>query len=336
MIQKAENETTIFIPFIEGNLNCECRTCNYNCCRKGGIALNIEEKEILFKRSPFLKYGFLERGKRKNEYILCRYSTCYLLESNGLCSYQKKYGYFSKPFTCRIHPFYVNKCQDGYVVIPQGCRNLCVDKKNNSKDSSYRRVLKNAYEAIDNNDNITSINLPTGRLNLEKDILAGLKEFINRSNYLDFSAYQVRLTGKNANMANIKSKLMESVKLWKTFLSIDDLNVNNKLLTYELTVITPILRLKNSYLRCMQTNKVPLALLALYFCMILLSKDRKTKAHMETYEQILSDIALGLLHLKKDDLSIKNRSIEDKINYLHKLRNLYIKLMFVKVNLNKG
>lgn len=321
-----ENKKKIFIPFIDGMLNYDCQECNALCCKQNGyIIMNAKDKKMLLQKYPSLRYFFVKETKKL--YWIFRYSECWFLESDGLCYIQKKYGYSSKPFICGVAPFYVVKYADEYVVITKECPKLCVDKGN--KNTSHKRIFKDAQETIDNDNVLEEISWSGRRLNLEKEILESSKMFLDRSSYLDFSAYQIAIT-KNEDMGKIKSELLESVELWKSFLEIDELNMENKRLTYELTAITSLLRTGSFELSLMEAKKVPAALLALYFYMILFSKTRKAKTYVEIYKEILCNISLGLLYLKKDDLNIKSRSIEAKLNHLHLLQKLYIRKLMRK------
>lgn len=309
----------IFIPFIDGALNYDCRGCSYFCCLKGNLIMNLKEKGKLLQIYPFLRYFFTKETKKT--YAIKKYTRCWFLESSGLCYIQKKYGYSSKPFICRLYPFYVARCKDEYIIVtPQTdpCPTLYVDRGN--KGILHKQILKNAQEAIDNNVIMGEIDWPISRLSLERKILEGSKMFLNKTNYLDFSAYQISTATKNKDKAEIKSKLLESINLWKSFLGVDELSLENKRLTYELTAITSLLRVENLQLRHMEAKKVPLALLALYFYMLLFTKNRENQNYLQTYKEILNDISLGLFYLENDDLKIKNISTEGKISYLRQLQ----------------
>ena len=319
----------IFIPFIDGLLSYDCRKCGWSCCQSGNLIMNVKEKTRLLPTYPFLKYFFT--GETGKTYAARKYPRCWFLESNGLCHIQKKYGYSYKPFICRLHPFYIAKCKDEYIIVPEICSTLEMGKGN--KGVLHKQILKNAKEAINYGIIQEEIDWPIGRLDLEKRILESSKEFINNPNYLDFAAHQISIATKNDDLTAIKLKLLESINLWKSFLEVDDLDLENKRLAYELTGITSLLRLENLQLRQMQASKVPLALLALYFYMLLFTKDNESKAYVQTYLQILNDISLGLVYLEKDDLKMK-KPLEGKVNYLRRLRMLHAYNLMLKANKN--
>lgn len=262
-------------------------------------------------------------------YKVRKYPNCWFLENNGLCYIQTKYGCSYKPFICRFHPFCIIRCNNEYVVVLDKCPTLHVDKE--SKNSAHKQILKNAQEAIDGDVIAEEINWPRWRMNLEKKILEGSKMFLGSSNYLDFSAYQISITTGDVDMAKIKSKLLNSVKLWKSFLKINELDMKNKRITYELILLTSLFRIGNSYLRQIEVEKVPLALLAIYFYAVLFSKNENTKVYFDTYKVILQDISLGLLYLKKDELSISGRSIENRLRHLRLLQKAHIQKLMSNV-----
>lgn len=246
---QARSKKKISIPFIDGLLNYDCRECGYSCCQMGNLIMNAKEKRLLLQKYPYLRYFFINQTKKT--YEVKKYPRCWFLESNGLCYIQKKYGYSSKPLVCRLHPFYVIRCNDEYIVALEGrCPTLHVGRA--SKDTTHKQILRNVQEAVDNGVISGEIDWPRWRLNLERKILEGSKMFLGNSNYLDFSAYQISIATENKDTAKIKSELVKSVELWKSFLKIDGLNMENKRMTYELTALTSLLRIGNFYLRQME------------------------------------------------------------------------------------
>ncbi|MFC1804984.1 hypothetical protein ACFLZ3_04070 [Candidatus Omnitrophota bacterium] len=314
----------IFIPFLDGLLNYDCKHCDYNCCYSGSIIMNNREKKKIFSGYPYLRHFFTKKTDKL--YALHKYNICWFVK-DGLCQIQKKYGYRYKPFVCRLDPFYVYRCNDEYVAMEMAGRDKCpmlgVGKISNPV--SHRQILKNTREAIDCNFIYAQINWPKGRLALEKKILKDSRGFLKRPDYLDFAAHQIALAGKDTAIAKIKSGLSDTLNLWRSFLKVDSLKMKNKRLTYELTVLTSMLRLENPRLRNMQPPRVPLALLALYFYMLLFLKNQGARTYLRTYQEMLDDVALGLLYLKKDDLRFREFPLETKIAYLRKLQAAHLR-----------
>lgn len=311
-------EKKIFIPFLEGTLNYDCQECGYNCCQSGLIIMNTREKRMLVEKYPSLRY-FLLRKTRKR-YEVKKFERCWFLKDNGLCCIHEKYRYSSKPFICRLHPFYVSRCRDEYIVRPRLCRNLHVDRE--SKNISHKQILRNAREAIDLPYIMGQINWSVKRLKLEKKILEKSKGFLNNSNYVDFLACQIALTRGTTNTSVIKQGLLERLELWKSFLGIRGLRIKNRKLTYELTVLTPLLRAEISQLTYVDESKMPLRLLALYLYMILFLKVNKVRTYVDTYKEMLEDMPIGLILLENKDLSLRNSSTETKLEYLRLLRRI--------------
>lgn len=314
-----QDRAKIFIPFLDKILSYDCKECGYGCCQEGNIVMDVKEKRKLLCIYPFLRYFFTQQTKKT--YGLRKFPRCWFLERSGLCHIQKKFGYSFKPLICKLHPFYIAKCNKEYIVLADGCPALCVDRGN--KKVTHKGILKNAQAAINNDFVSRKIDWPQKRLDLEKKILAGSRMFLNNFNYLNFAVYQIALATQDNNIAKIKSELTVSVNLWKSFLGINKLNLEDRKLTYELTAVTSLLRVKNSYLTQMGEGRVPLALLALYFYMLLFLQERKVKTYVETYNKILNEIALGLVYLTRDDLGMRLRTTEEKIHYLRKLLDLH-------------
>lgn len=319
----------IYIPFLEGLINQDCQACGSCCCKHGDIiTLAAQDKKIFQGEHPSAKYFFLKK-KNNNLYTLKIYQPCFSLDKDGLCSIQKHYGYSRKPFGCRLHPFYVARCQGEYVIIPFGCVTLSVtDKSINALGKE--QVISNAIAAIGHNFFPTKIYWTSARLNLEKTILVNSRKFLCHPSYLDFAAYQLSLARRNEAMEKVKSELSDSIKLWSEFLGIT-VNPNNRTRAHELTAFTSMLRIGCPALNQMPPAEIPSALLALYVYAALFFNNRKIKGYLKFYEELLSDVALGLALLKKDDLHKKRKSIEYRVAYLRTLQKFY----YQKARLNR-
>ena len=283
----------VFIPFADGLLNYDCNECGRDCCQEGAIIMNSGEKVSLLKEFPHLKH-FLTKDTGK-VYRVSKYQKCWFLEADGSCHIHNKYGHSSKPLGCRMHPFFVVRCHDEYIVLVDDCPVIHASK--GSPSVTHDRILKDIYQAISNDYVTDKIDWPASRLNLEKRILADAKMYLKSTNYLDFSAHQISLTTENKDINNIRTKLSESVELWKSFLKIDDLDLENQDLTYELTVLTSLLRVESLRLRRMEARQVPQTLLALYVYMILFSNNMPLKKrYINTFVEMLDDLPPELLY----------------------------------------
>ena len=308
----------IFIPFLEGTLTHNCQECGYDCCATGSLIMNAGEQRKLLREYPSLRYFFFRKIGEK--YTVRKSGRCWFLKNNGLCHIQEKYGYSSKPFICRIHPFYVSKCGDEYIVDPQLCAGLQV--KQGRSSISHEQILERAQEAVDLDFTLREIDWSGKRLKLEKGILEGSKHFLANSNYLEFAAYQIAVATGKRGSERIKRELANRLDLWKSFLSVEGLEIDAKELNRELTAITSLLRLRSAELTCMEESMIPEVLLALYLYMILFLKTRKVRMYVTTYQVILEEFAIGLARLGKKDLSFKKKSMEERVHYLHILRRI--------------
>jgi len=317
----------IFIPFIDGLINYDCKACGYHCCKHGCVGVNAREKRIVLNKFPFLKYSLVE--KENKLYFMRKFQGCLFLEKDGYCSIQKDHSYAVKPFVCRIHPFYLAPCRGEYMVMPSFCDTFFVNDKVDTQvnvNTTHARIIKNAVEAIGYNYFPEETSFTGKRLSLEKKILSDSKQFLNNRDYLDFAAHQLSLSAGNESLVKARSVLMDSVVLWKTFLGIE-ISTDNPVRTRELTAFTSLLRVGSPLLSKMAEKEVPLLLLAVYVYTALLLKDRKIKAYLTTYRDVLNDFALGLALLKKEDLNIGGRSVEERMNYLRQLQRLYLQIL---------
>jgi len=311
----------IFVPFSDGLLDYDCGECGAGCCQLGIIVANEDERKILLQEHPFIEFFSIREEKKR--YSFLKYTRCWFLENSRSCEIQRKYGYSLKPIICRLHPFYVARCLDEFVVVASGCPMLSVIKRGGKTDISHALVLRNAQEAIDCDFVNEEISWSPERMGLERKVFEESSKFLSQENYVDFAAFQIAAATGNDEIPGIRTQLNATVNLWKSFLGIEDLEIENTALTYELTAITSLLRASDQHLRDMETHRIPVALSALYLWMILFSGSRRVKRFIATYEAALADIALGLTHLTEKDLRIKDQCLDNKLRYVRTLGQVY-------------
>jgi hypothetical protein len=144
-----------------------------------------------------------------------------------------------------------------------------------------------------------------------------------RKSYLDFAAYQIAAASGRKDPVKIKSELESLIGMWKAFLGLGELRLEHRSIAYELTALTPILRLKSGTLRSMGPDLVPLALTALYLHMILFTAGRDRPRTLETYESVLEDLPLGLIYLTEGDLALAPKPDLVRRAFLQKLKDLH-------------
>ena len=283
--------------------------------------MSARQRQELLGAYPYFKY--LAAQRMKKAYRFRRNGRCWFLGQKGECSIEKRFGYSSKPLMCRVYPFNVAPCNKEYVIVPEICPTLSLNADKVGKASSHKTIHKQAREAIDNDCLNPALPWTHSRLDLEKMILADSGYFLSNYNYLDFAALQISLT-KKEKISKIKSRLWQKVGLWKAFLDIRQLDMDNQRLTHTLTAITSLLRVRLfSPLERMPEEEIPLALLALYFYRLLFSRVRESAVNLDAYPAMLADIVLGIVYLKKGDLNLKFKSLEERINHLRILQGMY-------------
>ncbi len=285
----------IFIPFIDGILKNDCKKCKDNCCIEfGRVYMNRREWKILSKEYPFIKHFVIPTEKRPrvdSSMQIRRYQSCWFLTQNGLCSIHKRYGYKLKPLICRVHPYYVYKCNGEYIISPIGyCKASLVIVRNIPKniklEKGNERVLRNAKDIINSGCSLhPQINWSKERFALEKRVFYESKCFLNKTNYIDFVIRQMRMVEKNESLEVIKQQVMMKLKLWQQFLRIENITLKNRVITYELTAITTLLRIKENRIN---EKVIPIVLLALYILVLLFSRSNKNKIIVNTYVAVLN------------------------------------------------
>ena len=308
----------IFIPFYEGTIRYDCRRCLINCCARGDIALNSAEKKNLLQIYPELKF-FQASNPGDKLYFISKEYACWFLSEGRLCEIEVRKGYAHKPFICRLHPFYVYTCADQYVILPKNCPSLFAARE--SKFSSHKRILQNAKEAIENNFVIGKIPLTRKNLLLEQQVFRNSKEFFKHSNYLDFASRQCALADRRLSESKCRADLEEKVALLKSFLEIDGLSLENGKISYELTVMTPLLRMFSHTYNLIAAKDFPLVFSFLYVYLVLYSSINETGLFFGTYTGMLNFLKnSGLLALKDEDLRTGIPSLEDRLLFLRRIR----------------
>lgn len=321
--KSSKQQDLLFLPFFEDLIDYDCAECGSRCCESGIITATVREAKILIKEFPFMNYFLL--GKKKDRSEFNKYPRCWFLEPSGICEIQRKYGYSNKPFICRLHPFYVAKCGEVYVVTPIGCYRLRAKNKDERRFFSSTALLGNAIEAIKCDFISEDLGWSHDKLEMERTILSESRKYLSASNYIDFAAVQIGAATGNEKIPEIRAELRDAVELWVEFLGLKDFSQGNATLTYEMTVLTSLLRATSLPLRTMEGNRIPVALMALYLYVNIFSRSKDVERYLTTYQYILADIPVGLTYLKREDLKIKPLSLEKKLNYIRTLRLLHAK-----------
>lgn len=283
------------------------------------MAFNKKNEDFYFKQFPNLRYFYSgEHGDKS--YFVSKDFPCWFLTEDSLCEIEQTYGYEKKPILCRHHPFYVNVSLDEHIVMPRNCVYLFASHK--SKKSSYDRIKKEAQESIRLDLGIRKLKMSKEELVMEHQVFLDSKEFLKSSNYFDFAAHQVLLADRRRTSSTARSKLGSFRDLLINLLELEELSLDNKNLTYDLVVLTPLLRLECLKHRLIEVEDFPFALLSLYVYMILFSSIRTAqRCYFDTCMGMLYRLVEnGLLEITADDLPIKFLKIEDKLLYLRKFR----------------
>jgi Fe-S-cluster containining protein len=313
----------LYIPFFEDLIDFDCVECGMRCCESGLIAATKKEAEILVREYPFMNFFLNKKEYRRLNFE--KYPRCWFLEKNGLCEIQRKYGYSLKPFICRLHPFYVAKCGESYIVTPSGCDRLRAARKGRESSVSQAALLNNAEEAISCGFVREELEWSREKLDLEKIILRKSMEYLEASNYADFAAVQVSLAQKQNDLSEIRSRIRDAVELWTKFLGIEGLKLENATINFELTALTSILRATSGPLLKMEESRIPLALTALFVYMNLFSRSDGAERYLATYKLLLGDIPVALTYLTREDLRHKHLPLDKKLFYVRALRQVYTK-----------
>ncbi|HUP04952.1 MAG TPA: hypothetical protein VMU19_13240 [Bryobacteraceae bacterium] len=310
----------VFIPFLDGMLDCDCAASGSPCCQRGLLVANQAERDVLLLEYPDM--GMFLLNDSGGQYAFQKFSPCWFLDDAGMCRIHAKHGYALKPLTCRLHPFYVFACGGEHVVVPHGCEPLRVVRPGQTSRFDQRVVLANAEEAIRLGVFETEFGLPPGRLEVEKEVLAASSAYLDRATYVDFAAYQIAMS-RGSSASDARARLNEMLRLWKRYLGSEDLDLESREFTRDLTAVTPLLRVSAECLWGMDAESIAMALLALYFCLLMYSRGGPREAYVATYSKMLPDIPLGLIHLTEQDLQVASQPADRKIRWVRTLRKLH-------------
>ncbi len=312
---------TIDIPFLDGILDYDCRRCRSGCCRGGNIAARPKEKALLLAEFPEIIH-FL-KNEEPHLSTFHKYRSCWFLDPAGRCAVQVRHGESSKPFICRLHPFYVWKTREGLMVVPSGCPDLRVAPEGRRGQVGHAPLRRLAREAAAVDFLGGELDWSTDRLELERRILRGSRRFLANGDYLDFAAFQAAAASGRRDRAALKTDLAGRLRLWAAFLGTSRRPLRQPGIVRELTALTPLLRAKNGILREMDPAIVPRALTALYLFMLFQASGKKQPRFFPVYEDVLADLPLGLIYLTEKDLALKDRPYAEKLVYLRRLMDLH-------------
>lgn len=311
----------LFVPFHEGWLDYDCLECGAECCQSGNIVATAKEAHTLLREYPSL--AFFATGDGMSAPSFRKHLPCWFLGSDGLCTIERRHGRALKPYICRLHPFYVTRCGNDYVVTPSGCQRLCVTQPGQQSHISHEVILANAQESIDGGRVRGEIDWSPARMDLERSLLDESRTLSDSVCYMDYAVRQVIAANPERSPADVQTQLNNALRLWKEFLGVADLSIENPGITRELTAITSLLRVTHYSLQNMSPDRIPLVLLALYMYMILFSQGVSVRRFLGTYESVLNDVPLGLVHLTDADLRFTNRSLERRLHCVRALRDLH-------------
>jgi len=305
----------IFIPFIPGTLQYDCGQCQSSCCKYGILALTNNEWKNAEKNKHFIKYFTV--GFDKSIHAISKYSRCWFLEENGLCSIEKKFGYKKKPLFCKAFPFKVVKCGEEYFInVAITCPTLTVS---HCSGKSRSDILKNANKIVATGI-ARKIKIHPFRLLLEKKIFRRMKYNQANPSYLKFLSEQIQIT-KDKSYHNAEAKMTKMIYLWLRFLNLKANDLYNPKISFELTSITCILRL----LAYRFNEHVILNVLAALYLFILVydksmgSSDKPIPLY--TYISMI-DLASGLAQIGNNKKTCQNLK-----NFLSLHNNDRVKLM---------
>jgi len=350
----------IFILYFDGILKPDCRNCGKICCY-GPLKLEFtnEEKkyDILNEVFPWLKHFMIPHKINKNFLdrivIESRFSKCFFLDKDKYCKLQKEYGYDYKPFACRLAPHRFLLYNDVCIVSEnsqEGCLTIRkINFTNNKISEERKRLLQNVKNAIKfgvfqryGASNREKIKWSKQRFMLESKIFNLSRKYLHKSNYTEFAIRQLQIIDKDLDIDSIKAKIDNKIRIWREFLKIEERNLVNKRVTYELTALTSLFRFQN-----WETNEkvIPLQLFACYILMVFFSDYHTSNFSVFTYRNILQGLARDLMLLaenrktkirllkyagvnkKKIKSLIKNKSLRELLKSLD--LNIEEKLQFI-------
>ena len=261
----------VFKPFIDGIIKYDCRKCRTACCiEERTIPFDRRLWKMLIKDFPFYKYFAynIENRKKPFRHVIGK-AACRFLDKDGRCFIQKRYGYKFKPLQCRAHPYYLYKCNDEYVINPiDSCimslnvrRDVVRNKEVNEESKTMLKNMKDLIKA----KIFREVNWTKDRLLLEKRILQESKRYLDKANYEEFAIRQLQMAYKDVSTEDIKQQVLKKIKLWQQFLKMEDINLDNRRIAYELTAITSLLRFDEYKIN---EKTIPIVLLALYLLML--------------------------------------------------------------------
>ncbi len=307
----------ILVPFRDGDLDFDCRSCRAGCCRSGNLILGPGEDRELIGRYPGLR--FFHDSRAGAAHHLKKYRSCWFLEDGENCAIQKSLGYAAKPFICRLHPFYVHPRPGGFVVLPD--RHCPVFAAGGSGAVRGDLLLENAREAVRLGAVRADLGLSGDRWDLESRVYAASADFRNERDYLGFAAAQAALA--ESGRIGLASALRRKLEIWHSFLDLEKAPPEDPETARGLAVWTPVLRLGHPLLRDMDGREVPAALLALGLYLRLFFGVRggaPGPLHLQTCHDLLGDYAIGLaLVNEKTGAAFKGRPLEDRIAHLRAL-----------------
>ena len=308
----------VYVPFLDGVLDHDCAACDGGCCRSSGhVVCAAREAEALVARWPAVEFCSLGRTAGSSAFRM--HGACWFLGADGVCEVERRHGYALKPIACRQYPFAVAPCAGTHVVVPlpgSGCGPLRVAPPGRRGSVSVDRVRADQLEAATGGRLEPEIAWPPARLAAERGVLAAAERYLRCADYLEFAVHQeaaARATPEDA----ARARLAERRALWRAFLGAGEPSAETHAETYDLTALTPLLRVAAPSLRDLEPGLVAEALLLLSVVAGASPGERSPSVY--GWLDRVRDLPLGLLRLTGRDLELTSRPLEVRLRYARAL-----------------
>jgi Fe-S-cluster containining protein len=316
----------VLFAFASGRLGYDCISCNAQCCRGHGYELNVgPELDRQLQRSSALKFFLRPVDSNGTKYLVQNCPPgCFFLNDAGLCDIQARYGYDSKPETCRLFPFNNIRFVSGYLLVaPHSslCPLRIVEPPTTSQQSShaelFRELCRAGIKKAIQGEALVRSDVPDA-VACERTITTVSERHLADDHYSTFAAAQVQATwGRPGAESGVEPATIDVMRRHMRLAckvlgaDVDIASCVEPALTRTLVAATPVLR---SIVRFppdsapadarLEPERIPYVLSALFVLLVLAKRTGMGEVTFQTVMRIWQTEWLLLALLSRLDQSV--------------------------------
>jgi len=237
-----------YFAFLDGAFRYDCGTCGQACCRGKGVAISADRELVpLLGRVPRIS-PLLQPLPGGYVRLPDVSDGCWFLASDGMCSYEQRYGREAKFTTCRLFPFNrVFRVGGSQVVDVNSVVCPLQDAHDSGQGVSHQQLLSELASVGKGPLTESSVPLPSGArdlrwLALETTLRDDSARFVAEPSFLTFASHQQLTTARHLGLRGEPGSTIEQLHTYLEALYGPIVTPHASVVSRRLTLLSPSLR----------------------------------------------------------------------------------------------